>query len=376
VNQRSHYNNSDVSEAVRRLRTLAVCSLARMYLPQEKLFAFRLKRTSRGELTEGISRRYTATALIGLASEDEHIAAEVLGRHSREDVCGRLIADCEKSQELGEIALTTWAARMLQHTHAHKAVDTLRLIDPTKGIYPTVELSWALTALVVNGSKATDMVHAKRIADVLMGSFKPESGLFPHNPSRKSLFLLRDHVCCFADLVYPIQALSYYHLATGDSQAAKIACSCAERMCQLQGLQGQWWWHFDVRTGRVLERFPVYSVHQDSMAPMALFALFQATGRDYSESIKKSLRWLTNPPEIPQSLIDMERNVIWRKVTRREPRRLVRGLQATVSRLHPSFRLPGLNMIFPPVSIDYESRPYHMGWILHAWPGDFRKKSV
>ena len=376
MNQRSHYNNSDVSEAVRRLRTLAVCSLARMYLPQEKLFAFRLKRNSQGECVEGISRRYTATVLIGLAGEDKHVAAEVLGQHSREDVCGRLIADCEKSQELGEIALTTWAARMLQHTHAHKAVETLQLIDPTKGVYPTVELSWALTALVINGSKATDMALAKRIADVLMGSFKSESGLFPHSPSRKSLSLLRDHVCCFADLVYPIQALSYYYLATGDSRAAGIACSCAERMCQLQGLQGQWWWHFDVRTGCVLERFPVYSVHQDSMAPMALFALARACGRSYVTSIEKGLCWLMNPHEIDNSLVDMKRNVIWRKVARREPVKLVRGLQAVLSRVHSSIRMPGVDIIFPPGSIDYESRPYHMGWILHAWPADYRKKSV
>lgn len=265
---------------------------------------------------------------------------------------------------------------MLQHKHAHKAVETLRYIDPARGEYPTVELSWALTALVINGSKVTDMVLAKRIADILMDSFKSESGLFPHSPFRKSLSLLRAHVSCFADFVYPIQALSYYYLATGDSRAAEIACSCAGRMCQLQGSQGQWWWHFDVRTGRVLERFPVYSVHQDSMAPMALFALERACGRSYSSAIEKGLRWLMTPYEIDSSLIDMERNIIWRKVARREPVKLVRGLQAVLSRMNSSMRMPGVDMIFPAGSIDYESRPYHMGWILHAWPADFQQESI
>ena len=139
-------------------------------------------------------------------------------------------------------------------------------------------------------------------------------------------------------------------------------------MCQLQGADGQWWWHFDIRTGKVVERYPVYSVHQYSMAPMALFALAKACGQVHSELIEKGLSWLSNPPEIAESLIDTERNVIWRKVARRESRRLVRGLQAAACRLHQAMRIPAVNSIIPPISVDYETRPYHMGWILHAWP--------
>ncbi len=376
MSQKSQSDIQTVSEVVRKLCSIAIHSLARMYRPKERLFAFRLQRNGQGEILEGVSRRYTATALIGLAGEDEHSAAEVLGNHSRQDICGRLIANFGESQELGEVALTTWAARMLQHPRAHKAVETLRRMDPARGTYPTVELSWALTALAIGGSEATDMALAERIADVLIGSFRKESGLFPHAPAKKGLSALRAHVSCFADFVYPIQALSYYHQATGNAQAIEIACRCAARMCQLQGPEGQWWWHFDIRTGRVVEGYPVYSVHQDSMAPMALFALAEACGRDYSASIEKGLHWLSNPAEITGSLVDTERNVIWRKVARHEPGRLVRGLQATASRLHPAIRLPGANIAFPPSSVDYESRPYHMGWILYVWRGADLKTMV
>lgn len=361
---------------VRRLRSLAVHSLLRMYRPEEQLFAFRLRRNAQSEVLEGVSRRYTATALIGLAGEDRHIAAEVLGNHSPEEVCGRLIAELGESEELGEAALTTWAARMLQHPRSRKAVEALRRMDPAGRAHPTVELSWALTALVVGGSEATDMALAERIADALIGSFRHESGLFPHAPAKKGLSALRAHISCFADFVYPIQALSHYHQATGDAQAADVACRCAARMCQLQGPEGQWWWHFDARTGRVVEGYPVYSVHQDSMAPMALAAVAEACGRDYSESIAKGLAWLSDPPEISGSLIDAERNVIWRKVARREPGRLVRGLQAAAGRLHPAIRLPGVDTAFPPNSVDYETRPYHMGWILYAWHSNRETKSA
>ena len=80
---------------------------------------------------------------------------------------------------------------------------------------------------------------------------------------------------CFADFVYPIQALSHYHMALGCPEAMDAATRCADRMCKLQGPAGQWWWHFDVRTGQGVERYPVYAVHQEAMAPMALRALRQ-----------------------------------------------------------------------------------------------------
>jgi len=356
-----------ISETVRQLRSIAVHSLARMYRPEERLFAFTLRKSVDGEVLEGVSRRYTATALIGLANEDESIVAEVLAGQSREDVCGRLIADIEQSQELGEVALTAWAARMLLHPDSNKAIETLRKMDPASGSHPTVEFSWALTALAIAGDDATDMALAERLANDLISSFRRESCIFPHGPAGRGLAALRSHVSCFADFVYPIQALSHYYKATGDTRAAEVATSCAETMCKLQGPEGQWWWHFDNRTGRVIERYPVYSVHQDSMAPMALHALTEARDIDHSESIEKGLKWLANPTERIESLVDSQRSVIWRKVARREPAKLARTLQATVSRVHSTLRLPGINIAFPPVGIDYETRPYHMGWILHAW---------
>jgi len=368
VKQRSKPDISGFSEVIRTLRSIAVHSLARMYRPKEKLFAFRLRKNGRDEVLEGISRRYTAIALIGLAGKDRQIVSEVLGKHNLQDVCERLLLDCGQSQELGEVALIAWAARVLRHKNAQKAVTMLKLMEPARGTYPTVELSWALTALVVGDGEPAEATLAKKIADTLIASFRCQSALFPHGPTRKGLSSLRSHISCFADFVYPIQALSYYYQATGDSRAAEIACSCAEKMCELQGDEGQWWWHYDVRTGRVLERYPVYSVHQDAMAPMALFALDNACGKDYSEAVEKSLGWLKNPPEIQGSLIDRERNIIWRKIARREPFKLVRKMQAAASYLHQAFRTPGMDILFPPVSIDYESRPYHMGWILHAWP--------
>jgi hypothetical protein len=104
---------------------------------------------------------------------------------------------------------------------------------------------------------------------------------------------------------------------------------------------------------------------------MALFALESAARTDLRSSIAKGLAWLTYAPELRGgSLVDERAGVIWRKVARREPRKLSRYAQAAASRLHPAFRTPGLDILFPPCVVDYEDRPYHLGWLLHTWPAE------
>jgi hypothetical protein len=74
-------------------------------------------------------------------------------------------------------------------------------------------------------------------------------------------------------------------------------------------------------------------------------------------------------------LVGAEHNVIWRRVMPRglqtvaqhERWRMVGGPQAVVSCLHPPFRLPAADALLPSMTIDYETRPYEMAWMLHAW---------
>ena len=179
---------------------------------------------------------------------------------------------------------------------------------------------------------------------------------------------MRSHVACFADQVYPIQALSEYTRAGGHPQALAIAADCAARVCELQGPAGQWWWHYDARTGTVLEEYPVYAIHQDAMAPMALFALSRAGGPQHELAVTRGMEWLTAAPELDGGgLIDASNATLWRKVARREPNKTSRYLHAAVSRFREGARVPGLDRLFPPGVVDCEDRPYHWGWFLYAW---------
>ncbi len=346
---------------------MSIRALERMYRPGERLFCFCLRRKDGCEVQEGISHRYTATVLLALADLDHAMADRVLHGQPPEEVCRSLIRRVEGTRDLGAVALVLWAARALNHPGAADVLRQLQSMQPDVAVYPTVEVAWSLTALVVPGRSVGDDALADRLARRLITSCHPQSHLFSHHPHDTRPSRLRGHVACFADLVYPIHALCWYHHATGDREALQAARHCGSRMCELQGPAGQWWWHYDVRTGRVIERYPVYSVHQDAMGPMALLALKRVGVSGLDQALARSLQWLEDPPELEHSLIDRERGVIWRKAYRAEPGKLVRTLQAGLSRVHPRLRVPGVDLLFPPGRVDFESRPYHMAWILYAW---------
>jgi hypothetical protein len=349
-----------------RLRAIARRGLARMYVPRAQMFCFCIRRSATGEAREGLSRRYTAIALLGLAQETDTTVREILGGETAATVCGRLLGDVAQVSNLGDVALTLWAGQALGVAARTAAYERLREIAPLEGPQSTVELSWTLTALTLadglpGAAELRDMVAAR-----LLSAFEPRAGLFRHTVGGGRG--LRGHVACFADLVYPIHALAHYYRATGDEAAFAVARQCGAQMCALQGAAGQWWWHYDVRTGAVIEGYPVYAVHQDAMAPLALRALADAGGADASAALTRGLRWLEHSPELNgQTLIDDRAGLVWRKVARREPAKLTRRAKAVASAVHPALRVPGADTFFPPVAVDWESRPYHLGWILYAW---------
>jgi hypothetical protein len=353
-----------VTSLIVRLRRLALEGLAGMYDDSDRQFVFRVRREGAGLVREGRSSRYSAIAMIGLAREDERETRRIL-RHEPGLLLRELQGRGEGSDRLGEVALVHWA--LTAHRWGDRGGTLRRLIAlrPAETAQPAVELAWCLMALCVDADAPVGELR-ESLARRLVHSARP-AGVFPHVVDGSSG--VRSHISCFADFVYPIQALSAYHRLTGDAAALAAALEAGALICRLQGRGGQWWWHYDVRTGQVVEPYPVYAVHQDAMAPMALHALQEASGQGFGEAVERGLQWLESSPELQGgSLIDETVALVWRKVARREPGKLARYLQAAASRLHSSLRVPSLDRVLPPCSIDFEDRPYHLGWVLYAWP--------
>jgi hypothetical protein len=348
----------------------SVRGLGAMYLSEDRGFPQTVRRGTRpGQLVpEGENLRYAAIAALGLSCLDQEAQRSALAGTTAADLCATLGERGVSSPDLGGAALVAWACAEVTGTAPDELVE--RLVREVKGALPqpTVDYAWALTALLAVRELADVSAPCEQAAERMLAA-QGARGIFPHALPRQVLGRFRAHVGCFADQVYPIQALARYHAATGDSRALAAADACAARIVELQGPAGQWWWHYDVRTGDVVEGYPVYSVHQHAMAPMALFDLADAGGQDHGSAIALGLRWIEDHPESAESLLDDTSGVIWRKVGRHEKRKAVRILRSVSTSFSPGLRLGPLDRVFPPGPVDRECRPYELGWLLYAWLG-------
>ena len=343
-----------------RLRTIGERALPKMYSADARRYVFTVRGRKQGLVPDGVSPRYTAITLIGLAADG--LQRRPLP-YDPVALATAMAADLSTCTNLGDAALIVWAAGALgvDTTAAWRQVQ--RLFD-ARPAHPTVEVAWALAAATMDPRRASDDLRV-RLRARLLSAWHPASGLFAHTAGGATR---RSHIACFADQVYPIFALARCSAAYDDLAALEAAAGCGRRICNLQGDGGQWHWHYDPRTGDVVESYPVYAIHQDAMAPMALRALKDAGGGDFDANIDRGLRWLESAPELEGgSLIDETAQMVWRKVARREPLKVSRFVQAACTRVHPALRAPGLDALFPPVAIDREDRPYHWGWFLYAW---------
>ena len=172
--------------------------------------------------------------------------------------------------------------------------------------------------------------------------------------------IVRGRIGCFADQVYPIYGLSKFYEATGELDALKIAGESGDAICSLQGELGQWWWHYDSVTGKVAGRYPVFSVHQDGMAPMALFELGRVSGNDYGTWIYKGLTWITGRNELNCNLVDVNNSAIWRNIHRRTLGKYMEVLTSIMTSQSGQGQPTDLRVLF-------ECWSYHLGWLLYAF---------
>lgn len=160
-------------------------------------------------------------------------------------------------------------------------------------------------------------------------------------------------------------ALSEHARRTRCPEATRIAAALAEKLCDAQGERGQWWWLYDARDGDVVDGYPVYSVHQDGMAPMGLLMASAALDRDFNEPIERSLRWLFGHNEVERSMVLPEQGLILRDVYRSGVGRVRRMITCTLwcAGWRPRKRCDDDPKRF---RVNPQCRPYHLGWILYA----------
>jgi hypothetical protein len=352
---------------VERLLGITLRSLPQAYLDHD--FAFRLDGTRAADGTwqlaaSGTSPRYAAIAALGLMRLPEKAQRDVLAGDTCNDLIGRLAKQLGGMTSLGDVALLCWAAAEAGHADTDRALTRMAELERQERPRYVVDAAWLVSALVAARPQADVEERLSGARRRLLAA--SGASLYPHTTGG-GVPWYRTHVGSFADQVYPLQAFARLHASADDPQALTAAESVADAICAVQGSAGQWWWHYDSRNGSVVEGYPVYSVHQHAMAPMALLDLADAGGACHLQAISRGLTWLAGPPETDENLVVDDPPVTWRKVARKDHRKITRGVRAMSTRIRPEWRLDALDRVFAPGVVDHECRPYELGWLLMTW---------
>lgn len=354
------------------LNQMALDGLVPLYDQERKLFAYQIQNGQRVPMKMAFTITYTAITLLGLQrARQSGLNVFDVDTHGALKTLMGLIADTGWS---GDVGLILWADA--HHGGENRAglvrvinrlVQDGNLLDVT-----TMELSWMLIGLSYTYQIAPDEPHVERLAHSIFAAIEQRTNaqtfLYPHTGGSG----IRSQIGNFADQIYTIYALATYYETFKQPEALRYALNSGRRILGLQGPQGQWWWHYHAGRGVVVARYPVFGVHQDGMAPMALYKLASvADDADFSallpEAITRSLAWLLPANnELNHEMIDWTLKVVWRDIERAKPADYLRYVSMGLAEVG----VPGLIKTIETVegfTLNPEMRPYHLGWLLYAF---------
>ncbi len=353
---------------IRDLSSLAAAGLPAMFDAAQSLFCFRVRQVGATLTREGISHRYTMMTLLGMHRQMGHGAAVPI---DTESVFQSLTAKTDWIENIGDVGLLLWLSAEAFPQYLERLY---RVLDPGSALEryqsrrETMHLAWFLAGCshvaMAAKSELPNTIDTALAAYRELVANQGISGAFRHQSSQGTVTgWLRGRVGTFADQVYPIYALSRMAQAYGMNEPLSRALNCADVICGAQGPLGQWWWHYDSEKGSVLGRYPVYSVHQHAMGPMALLALQEVSKRDYSDAIYHGLEWIEHKNELGCDMKDEAAKLVWRCI-RPTPQLLTYTEDAAAFLGVRSWQIGRFNL-----TVLRECRPYELGWLLYAFAG-------
>jgi hypothetical protein len=229
-----------------------------------------------------------------------------------------------------------------------------------------MELGWIVTGLahhVAAGGSDAGPRLLKDALDQLLVDNRAPTALFRHFGDAG----WRRRFPNFATQIYSVLALAAVARLGLDDRALPAAIAAADRLLETQLPDGGWPWLFDAERGSVVERYEIYSVHQDAMAPMALLELWELS-RDsrLTDAVARGLLWIHGGNELDVNMVDRTSGLVLRSIRRKSGHdRLWAGAKTAAS-------LAGLSTQGETARLTETNptdRPYHFGWVLEAWCG-------
>jgi hypothetical protein len=262
--------------------------------------------------------------------------------------------------------MALWAAAELDLDIPEEVARRVRSLLMDSGEWEMLraqDLGMLLTGIVAQARKGRTDWHgfAGPLFSFLWDRYHSESGLFFDAPSG-----FRRRFASFATQIYLSIACYHYGEFAGSAEAIAAANACARKLIDLQGPRGEWPWFFDARSGRVLDFYEVYSVHQYGMAPALLELAERHNVRGAREALIKGFNWVLGENQLGQSMLVPELNLSVRSQVRKaelltKTPRVLRAVK------NAYFGISAGLIDSSDVSLRLECRSYELGWILWSF---------
>jgi len=342
--------------------------LQKMYDPNRALFSYKTdwrdgKYTS--DFSYPHSLRYTINVLAGLQRAQEH-------RHLHWDVDGHLNRFLrlhgQRISNAGDMGLLLYVAAHGRSQHQHPIFAEVQdLVRQPKRLrrLNLQEVSWLLSGLTEYAA-TSQKPEAVKVAEDLFRfidkDFLNKDTMLPFH----ELSFWRKPFTPFGGIVYFLKALAEYSAAFNNKYAEVIFKEGVSKMLQFQGPTGEWPWFYNVFDSKVVDWYPVYSVHQDSMAMLFLLPALDLRVSGASRAIEKSYRWLFGNNQLGEPMmVTSPEFFVYRCIHRRgaleRPKRFGQSVLLALARMSAGLAHNRK------LEIIKHGRSYHPGWILYAW---------
>jgi hypothetical protein len=358
------------------------CATALDYLSlafdrEQALFSYSSTLDDRGRLVNDFRRpesfRYTINTYLGLSEAQRHGGGvEWLG--PVEDRVHEFLARHElalnSSADHG-LLLVLLAATDPSHPAVGRSLSRIEHAlshdDAVRGLNMQ-DLAWMLWGTSTWAEDSRASMLADRLFELIRTRYvHPGSGL-----PRHSVLRCRAHTVSFGSIVYFLRSMHEYAEAFESHAARELFTAGVQRVLAIQGDDGDWPWMVDVRSGLPFDRYPIFTVHQDSMAMLFLFPAEACGVAGAAEAIHPSLHWNFGHNELgAEMVLSQPYPWIYRSIERDESlpraRRYLRSLGPASRRYPPRSQRLWINR---------ECRSYHLGWVLYAWSNPDRARRL
>ncbi|WP_246550946.1 MULTISPECIES: hypothetical protein [Bradyrhizobium] len=225
------------------------------------------------------------------------------------------------------------------------------------------DLGMLLTGVIAQAREGEKewLCFADPLYRFLKERFHGDSGLFFDAPSG-----FRRRFASFATQTYLSIACYQYGEFTGDASALVMADTCVRDLIALQGPQGEWPWFFDAMSGRILDFYEIYSVHQYGMAPALLEWAERFGRRGARDALVRGFNWVLGHNQLGRTMLVPELSLTIRSQVRKGE--LTTKAPRVLRAIKNVWLENGGELIdSQDVGVRLECRSYELGWILWSF---------